>query len=232
MNRHKYLASSVSLFCLLALNVGIYGQGPWQKKPYQEWSESETSKLLYESPWAQSKSDRYSSYFVNIRLHSALPIRQALVRTRQIRINYKRLTDADKARFDSEVSDFVQCLDCAKYYAVTITIWPQDPKVLREIQALSFGELKLHVFLTNEKGERRDLVNFVPPTRQTAKALFSQNAIFYFDRVDQQGKPLLTIDNQKFHLHVEDKILRSRLVPKGKVTFDVSKLVHNGEVIF
>lgn len=88
------------------------------------------------------------------------------------------------------------------------------------------------MFLTNEKGERRDLVNFVPPTHLTEKALFSQNALFYFDRVDKQGRPLLTIDNKKLHLHVEDKILRTRLVPKGRVTFEVSKLVHNGEVLF
>ena len=188
--------------------------------------------MLFESPWAQSKRDRYSPYFVNIRLHSALPIRQALERYRQLRINYKKLTEADKVRFDSDVRDFVQCLDCAKYYVVTITIRPLEPKVLREMQALSFGELKSLVFLTNEKGERRDLVNFMPPTHHTDRLLFSQNAIFFFERVDQQGKPLLTTNNKKLHLHVDDKVLRNRLLPKGKVTFDVSKLVHNGEVIF
>lgn len=188
--------------------------------------------MLFESPWAQSKRDRSTPYFVNIRLHSALTIRHALVRYRQIRINYKKLSEAEQAKFDSDVRDFVQCLDCAKYYVVTITIRPVEPKVLREIQALSFVDLKSLVFLTNEKGERRDLVNFVPPTHHTDRALFFQNAIFYFDRVDQQGKPLLTIDNKKLHLHVEDKILRNRLVPKGKVTFEVSKLVHNGEVLF
>lgn len=93
LNRNKYLAGVVSL---LVFNVIIYGQGPWGKKPYQEWSESDASKMLFESPWAQSKSDRSSPYFVNIRLHSAPAIRQALVRYRQIRINYKKL---GKVRF-------------------------------------------------------------------------------------------------------------------------------------
>src|ERR1043165_5828645 len=100
------------------------------------------------------------SYSVNVRLHSALPLRQALVRRKQIRLDYDKLSTADKAKFDSDVKDFLECPGCAKYYILTLRIMPTDLNALRALQNSSLEELRQYVSLTNDKGERRNLVQY------------------------------------------------------------------------
>ena len=175
MNSNKHLILIAS-FIALWVKIAAYGQEPWQKKPYQRWSESEASNTLVNSPWAQINRDNFRSYGMNIRLHSARPVREAIVRLRQIRINYDKLTEADKATFDNAVKDFLECLACAKYYVVTLLIVPIDTKVLRDIGGLLSSERKSQIYLTSDKGERRSLAKFVPTMSKIV--LSESNSLF------------------------------------------------------
>src|SRR2546423_1892922 len=81
-----------------------YGQKVWDKKSYKEWTMSEVEQILNDSPWAQTQIEDVhityempaNSYVAIIRLRSAVPIRQALLRQKQLQMNYDRFTTADK----------------------------------------------------------------------------------------------------------------------------------------
>ena len=215
------LLSSLAGIVLLA--IPAHSQKAWEKKPYTEWSKSEAVGILMDSPWAQLRIEKVynSENFTSIKLHSALPIRQALVREKQLYLNYHKFTPADKARFDREVKEFLECSDCQKYYMVTLSA-----RALSPLRHLSIQEVKPYVYLANEKGERRALVSFVGPGAETYKVTF------VFERFDYHGKPLITITNKKLYFKIEDKLLESKTVPIDGFTFEVSKLIQNGVVVF
>ncbi len=47
-----------SIMSLLALLIvfASSGSAQWDKKPYSEWSEKETEKVLNDSPWGQTQT--------------------------------------------------------------------------------------------------------------------------------------------------------------------------------
>jgi len=126
---------------------------------------------------------------VIIRLHSALPIRQAIVRIRQIESGYDKMDEKQRADFDKSMQGFLNCPICKNFYVVTLTKFiDSSGQYVDEglFQRMGLEELKNNVWLVNEKGERRDLVQFNPP--KTAGDM----AVFYFARVDDKGVSFLT----------------------------------------
>ena len=241
MERDKRTTGLVIFLAALCLALPAHGQKSWEKKTYRQWSMTEVMQVLVDSPWTQTQAGHVSInyglpdnyYTATIRLRSALPIRQALVRRRQLAVNYDKLSAADKARFDAEVKEFLECSDCAKYYLVTlaspITVPPAgnvSADIVGTLKGLSLETLKPHVYLTNDKGERRHLAGFIPAKGEGAEAMF------VFPRFDEQGKPLLTPENKKFSFTIEEKVFENRSFPLKKFTFEVSRIVRNGEVIF
>jgi hypothetical protein len=211
---------------MLFSDSSAYGQKVWEKKSYNEWSMSDALRVLTDSPWAQTDIEREpNGYTVIIRLRSALPVRQAIVRQRQIRLNYDKFTPADKSRFDAEVKEFIECPDCSKYYILTLGTM-NDSYPLRALKDISLDALKSYTSLTNDKGERRDLVHFIPPKSEGG------DAMFVFERFDNKGKPLLTASNKKFYFKIDEKVFEGKTLPIKKFTFEVSKLLRNGEIIF
>jgi hypothetical protein len=206
---------------------------------------SEALQILVKSPWAQIYDERVhissgpvNRYTVIVCLRSALPVRQALLRKKQIEMNYDKFTVADKTRFDTETREFLDCPDCAKYYIVTVRA-PGSPAsrlpnselemafdVVGELKNLSLPGVKPYVTLRNDKGELRELVGFIPPKRDGGEALFA------FPRFDNQGRPLVTMTNKKFYLQIDEKLFEGRSIPLKGFTFDVAPLTINNEVVF
>lgn len=229
-----------------------YGQKVWEKKPFKQWTEAETLKILTDSPWAQTAiQTTHSSYNVPgaaisaiIRLRSALPLRQALVRQRQFIVNYDKLSSGDQARFDAETKVFLDCPNCTKYYLITLvsaTPVGTPPSTVPGIgtlpgdlgydigaalKSMTLDTIKSHVHLSNDSGEQRALVGFVPPAREGAEAMF------IFERFDAQGKPLITTSTKEFHFKIDEQVFKNMVMPLKKFTFQVSKLIQNNEVIF
>jgi hypothetical protein len=234
------------------LVVSNYGQKVWEKKPYSEWTLSEVVRILTDSPWAQTafETTRFSynvtgqSYSATIRLRSALPVRQALVRQRQLAVNYDKLKTADRVRFDAETNEFLKCSDCLKYYIVTLaSMLPagSPPVTLSDnvtltgnvgidigvvLERKSLNDLKPYVHLTNDKGERREIVGFIPPAGK------GKEAMFVFRRVDDHGRPLITTGNKKFYFEIDKEVFKELGGPLKKFTFEVSQLIHKGQVAF
>jgi hypothetical protein len=101
----------------------------WAKKNWKEWTKSECNKILDDSPWAQRKLTENSSSLTSqpsasraadpslggtgnlgageityrVRLLSAEPIREALIRQQQIEKNYDKMNDEQKKAFDAQL---------------------------------------------------------------------------------------------------------------------------------
>jgi hypothetical protein len=200
MHRVRILGTAVAVSTLIL--TAANGQSVWDKKPYTQWTMSEVLQVLSNSPWTQVQienvrvSGLFNSYAATIRLRSALPIRQALLRKKQLQLNYDKFTPADKNRFDNETREFLSCSDCEKFYLVTLgspifspaAVPNSEPSVVfdivGELKNLSPAELKRHVFLVNDQGDRRELIHFVPPSAE------GKEAMFVFPRLDKQASHL------------------------------------------
>ncbi len=252
----NFYRASVIIY-LIAVSFGLFSaatQNDITGKPFEQWSKSETAKILTKSPWAKEQEIRIpvsqlntvagaqdanlqgpsvsgganapADFRFTVRLRSGLPVRQALVRTRQLEGRIDRMSAADRAAFDARNKGLLECPACAGNYVVTISSksinYPRLDPIYESLKTATVPQLKSDIYIANERGERRELVHFVAPVGPGAEATF------FFARFDEKDKPLLTTANRKL-------IFRFNKADPGAVTnfdFDVSKLIMNGEVMF
>jgi hypothetical protein len=170
---------------------------------------------------------------VVMRLHSALPVRQALVRLQQLDTGYDKLNAADKASFDANRKKFLDCAICKEYYVVTLIKFTDSSGQFIEegvFQSMTFEDLKGNVKLVNDKGEERELVQFNAPQNSR------DQAVFYFKRANAAGESLLTTESKELKFVFYPSFLDSRnrfayLIPR---TFDfkVSKMMVGNSLLF
>jgi len=170
---------------------------------------------------------------VVIRLHSALPIRQALTRLQQISANYDKMDEKQKADFDAGAKGFLACAICQNYYVVTITQFPHSSGQSVEegiFQRMTLKDLKGNVSLVNEKGDQRELIQFTPPKGR------GDSAVFFFSKKDEKGSLFLTPESKEFKLVFKNEFLSitnpyAYLVPRS-FEFKVSKMMMADNVEF
>jgi hypothetical protein len=251
-------AKIIFFVCIFSIAATVFGQKNLEK-PYQKWTKEEASKTLSSSPWTQqyrlsgdlpeaaeqqlrrdqsSVSERVTPAYnldtapLQIRLHSALPVRQALVRLRQIQNEYDKMSDDQKKKFDDSTSILLNCAICADYYVVTMMKLKTASKDVADglFQQMKVEDFKGKVWLANDKGERRELAQFTP-----AKGA-GDMSIFFFKRTDDSGKALITHENKEFKV-VFDKSLRDGhilhipILPPS-LEFNVSKITIDGKIEF
>ncbi len=214
--------------------IGVaFTQSDLLKKPFKQWSKGDVEKILTDSAWAQTQEVRNFNFGANIedtkftaRLRSGVPIRQAFLRLKQLDAKYDYLSDAEKAVFDAKNKGILECPACGENYVVTLTSKSQSSPewdwVFKAFGYATTESLQKYVTLANEKGEQRRLIHFTSP-----KAVHTE-AMFFFPRFDQTGKPLVTAENKKIRFQIATN--------EGNLSknfeFDVSKLIINGEVAF
>jgi hypothetical protein len=171
---------------------------------------------------------------VVIRLHSALPIRQAIIRLNQISSGYEKMSQTQKQEFDSNAKKFLECAVCQDYYVVTITQFPGSSTESVEegiFQSLKREDFIGNVWLANDKGETRQLAQFIPPKGK------GEAAVFFFPRKDEKGNLLITPESKELRFVFKTDFLNSPnnrfayLVPRF-FEFKVSKMVVGQEVMF
>ena len=170
---------------------------------------------------------------VVIRLHSALPIRQALIRMQQLSAGYDKMDEKKKADFDAQTKAFLSCAICQNYYVVTITQFPDSSGQGVEegiFERMTLKDMKGNVWLVNEKGEQRELVQFTPPKGR------GDSAVFFFARKDDSGNSFLTPQNKDFKFVFKNEFLSNKnpysgLVPRN-FEFKVSKMMVGDNVEF
>ncbi len=229
--QHVIVTAATAMVLALTLTTPSSAQKAWQR-PYHQWSIDDTEKVLTDSPWVQTlqKGGVSSMPFPNmgartmggvtLRLRSGLPVRQAIVRLRQIKANYDRMSPEEKATFDERQRISLECPGCKNNYIVAL--YP-PPSRLKEI---SLDILKKYIQLRNDRGESRPLVHIEIP--KTA----SDEAILFFSRFNEKGEPLLTPASKKFSISFDPDVFRNDAMGIVRFEFDVSKLILNGEVAF
>lgn len=138
---------------------------------------------------------------ITIRLRSSMAVRLALIRQLQIETDATKLTPEEKTAFLKKQRGLYDCPACAENYVVTVSSISIDDKQF-DLVYNSFKNFKLEQFknfinLQNEKGEKRELVHFVPPKSP------AEEAQFFFKRFDEKGNPLLTKDSKFFLFRLE-----------------------------
>jgi hypothetical protein len=180
-----------------------------------------------------SSSRSLAAPVVYIRLHSALPVRQGVVRLRQIAGGYDKLGEDDKKKFDAANSVMLNCPICKDYYVVTMlkamnsSMGTVDDGLF---QLMKLEDFKGKVWLINDKGEKRELEQF------TAARAAGDASVFYFKRLDDKGNPFLTPENKDFKFVFHNDLRNfsnaySALIPTS-FEFKVSKIIIDGKVEF
>ena len=163
-----------------------------------------------------------------LRLRSSLRVREALVRLKQIEAGYDKMSAEKRAAFDAQprIKGLLECPACAENYVLTLSAKskesPGADPVFESLKGARLAELQRYVYVADERGQRRQLVHFVPPKAP------GEEAIFYFPRADEKGAPLLTPSSRELLFNLSDMEVNS--VANFRV--DVSKLVSGGAVDF
>jgi len=165
-------------------------------------------------------------FVFSLRLRSALPIRQALVRLRTLETDIEKMNEQQLAQFDKQTRGLLECPACTDNYVVTLSSKSRNTPGADAVYTVFKGgrlpDLQRYIFIANEHGERRPLIHFVPPK------VPGDEATFFFPRLDDKGVPLLTADNKELLVNLSDNQPSSI----SNFKLDVSKLVLNGKVEF
>jgi hypothetical protein len=230
------LFSTIPIICVVTLvfaaTVSAQTES-WQSKPYTQWTKDEAKKVLNDSPWAQrierttdtpltqsSNAGQFLSKAYTVRLRSALFVRQALLRLRQLEEKYDQMSDKKKAEFDEKNKPLVECPACADNYVVALL-----PPPSADARTTTLDKMKLFVHLVDERGRERQLVHF-SPTKVTG-----QEIVFFFPRLDDKGEPLITPSSKKVSLTIDTSVIGMDAVV-WHFDFDVSKMTFNGKIDF
>jgi len=211
----------------------VRAQQNWENIPYQSWGAADVKAVLEKSPWSRiieqdtvvassvlgTGAPKVSEKMI-ILLRSALPVRQALLRERQLANKYDKLGAAERTAFDAKNQALLDCPACAKYYVVSV-------RCNHACYGGSFvEEHKKSFYLVNDKGERRELAGASPlPDKQGG-------AIFFFPRLNDKGEPLLTPASRELTFHFLSRALVNLDSVGQKYKFDVTKMMRGGEVVF
>jgi hypothetical protein len=165
-------------------------------------------------------------FVFTLRLRSALPVRQALVRLRNLETDVEKMNQEQLAQFDRQTKGLLECPACTDNYVVTLSSksrnTPGADAVFTVFKGGRLADLQRYIFIANERGQRRPLIHFVPPK------VPGDEATFFFPRLDDKGALLLTADNKELLVNLSDNQPSSI----SNFKLDVSKLVLNGKVEF
>lgn len=170
-------------------------------------------------------SDIPVDFVFTVRLRSALPLRQAMSRLKQLQVDTK-MSEKERATFDAQVKGLLECPACANNYVVTLSSQsknsPGADAGYSTFKGGRLSDLQRYIYIANEKGERRGLVHFVAPKAP------GDEAVFFFPRLDEGGSPLLTTQSRDLVINLTDN--QANAITNFR--FDVSKLIVDGKVEF
>lgn len=170
-------------------------------------------------------SDIPIDFVFTVRLRSALPVREAMSRLKQLQAD-TRMSEKERATFDAQVKGLLECPACADNYVISLSSKsknsPGADAVFSTFKGGRLSDLQRYVYIANDQGQRRVLIHFVAPKAP------GDEAIFFFPRLDEKGAPLLTTQSRELSINLSDTQANS--ITNFK--FDVSKLIVNGKVEF
>jgi hypothetical protein len=175
---------------------------------------------------ASGGSDIPIDFIFTLRLRSALPIREALVRQKQLDAKYDSMDQKQKAAFDASSKGLLECPACVDNYVVTLSSKsknsPGADAVYTTFKGARIDDIKRYIYLANDRGERRELVHFVAPKAP------GEEAVFFFPRLDGEANQLFGPDSKEVIVNLTN----NQVNISTNFRFDIAKLVSNGQVVF
>ena len=235
-------------FALLVFLGGTLAQGDdfWEKNPFQEWSLKDCQKLLKKSPWSQSWT--FSSVHIDstssgsgdrtgemnprltyrMQFRSALPIRQAMVRSVLIQAHYDEMTGGQKEASDARANNFLHATfpDSVLLYVTFEGNVRQDVMDLsRHWRIQTVDTLKNFVYLRGGKGRKVTLQSYS----------FSQEAgnafQFIFPRT-LEGEPLAGPEDKSLQLEFVHPNIRNQGERRVLRSFKVKDMLIDGALVY
>ncbi|HUR99266.1 MAG TPA: hypothetical protein VMZ26_14465 [Pyrinomonadaceae bacterium] len=230
----------ILLFSILLLMTvaGAFGQKAqpntsWEEKPIDSWDAEDVKTILQNSAWSniligkpshsspQLGTVVYESRAV-FTLRSSLIVRYAMVRSEQLKAKFDSMDTHGKVEFGKKFKPLLDCALCEKFYIVAV--WG-DSDLLR--QAGRVKNRAQNIYLSNEKGEKRELANFSPKNAPDSEALF------FFSRFDANGKPLIGPENTTLTFNFKNESGDEPVINLLEhVQIKVRDIVREGQVIF
>lgn len=250
------LVAGLATALLLGVACGAAAQEKPSASSYRQWTKADVIKLLSDSAWARTQTQRVIrrgqvrsvagqnedvvgdrkgqlssaedayEYNFTMRLRSALPVRQAIVRLVQLEGNYDRMEKSERKAFDAQTRELLECKECAEYYVVSVGFASSNNSVTDLVYEWFNGQtlpgLKGYIYLANARGGRRELARFIPPKAP------GEEVFFLFPRLDEKGQPLFTPEDKKLIFRMSD--IKANSVTN--FSLDVSKIIVEGKVEF
>ena len=203
------------LLAMIMVALPLVAAAQWNKKPYTDWSEKESLRVLEDSPWSQKQTFTDTSKNASvttsrgaaqstiadvinvtftIHLFSAKPVRQGISRVMELQ-RKGEMPDA----LSKQLKAFAQA-DFPDYVIVTVTCDGSASNLLQQaqslLQKLKTVDLKNSTYLLTRDGQRLFLGEYQAPRND------GFGARFVFPRV-VSGKPLLAPDSGELLFHAE-----------------------------
>ena len=226
--------------CVLPLIAGLTltclaqsgRSGGWESKPVDQWDREDVAFILERSPWSHRIDERKvetsaigalnTGGSVSFVLRSALILRYAIIRKRQLDEKYDSMSAKEKDEFNKKYASVLKCEECEKYYIVAIAGYSRTLQNVPLVQAR-----KERIFLSNEHGEKRMLAKYAPQKGNLGEALF------FFPRYNEKGEPLLTPSNKTLTFHFAYELNDDdRVKSFERVETKVADIVRSDMVIF
>lgn len=232
--------------------VSVNAQKVWEK-PADQWSLQDIELIMNKSPWAVSQELRLrndgstnrvagmgnivggeiqsnlgpaTDFVFTLRLRSGAPIRLALVRKKEIEENFSELKGKERSGFISKYKGLLECPACTDNYVLSLSSKsksnPGADAIYTIFSGAKLADIKRYIYLLNEKGEKRELTYFTPP-----KAA-GDEAVFFFPRLDSEGKSLFTPDSKQIIFNVTNNEININT----NFRIPVKPIVYDGKVFF
>jgi hypothetical protein len=143
-----------------------------------------------------------------------------------MQLDAAKLKEKDRAAHETRIKGTLACPACADNYVVSLSSRSEESQGSDPVYAAFAGaridDIKRFIYLANDRGDRRELVHFVPPRSP------GEEAVFFFPRLDERGEPLLTPASRKLIFNVT----KVEVSTVANFQIDVADITNNGEVVF
>jgi hypothetical protein len=248
--RMSFIVLLVTLgFAVLAVHADDF----WLKKPdWKAWTKADCKKMLQDSPWARQVNVENNSnnsqlpsvstsvamggsngmsnagtgslsYFVQLR--SALPIREAAIRQRQIDKKYDKMTDAQKTEFDAESGKLMNGVpaDAIAFHVEISATHPDLEKAIGDYwRGFSAGTVPEDVYLITESGANVSPISF--------SAAGSDNAFDLAFPRQNGNTPTIAADAKTMKLQFPQPAIGDFPAKKVSAEFHLDKMSWQGKL--
>jgi len=234
MRRNRVLLIS---FTVLLGVVSLWAKDFWDE-PFEKWNRNQVSRIMTDSPWAQSQTLSYALggkdagiqgekeifHKLTVRFFSARPIREAYVRMFQILNNYDQMSPEQRQDFAARFGRGLN-LDVSDRVIIAVEFATNDPQTNRNLkQFLDTAQaesLKQDVYLITRRLGRVQLREYFPPSPD------GTGAKFIFPRQVNNVAVIQPQDDEaRFEFYV------SEVEHKFLVNFKVKRLFYHGELSY